>query len=101
MRQKQWGQTLHIDKICHLIDHFLDYKNAKIYALVRDLNNLKWLKGLNINLLVNEPIPVAAAVPSHQATYVIRIPAAMLDFVAHEEVATEDPVAVDVIRGIL
>jgi dihydroflavonol-4-reductase len=35
----------------HLIDHFLDYKNTEIYALVRDLNNLKWLKGLKINLL--------------------------------------------------
>lgn len=35
----------------HLIDHFLDHKNTEIYALVRDLNNLKWLKGLKINLL--------------------------------------------------
>jgi nucleoside-diphosphate-sugar epimerase len=35
----------------HLIDHFLDYKETEIYALVRDLNNLKWLKGLKINFL--------------------------------------------------
>lgn len=32
----------------HLIDHFLDYMDTEIYALVRDRNNLKWLTGLNI-----------------------------------------------------
>jgi len=32
----------------HLVDHFLDYKDVEIYALVRDINNLKWLTGLNI-----------------------------------------------------
>ena len=32
----------------HLIDHFLDYNDIEIYALVRDMNNLKWLSGLNI-----------------------------------------------------
>jgi len=32
----------------HLVDHFLDYKDVEIYALVRDIKNLKWLTGLNI-----------------------------------------------------
>ncbi len=32
----------------HIVDHFLDYNDVEIYALVRDMNNLKWLKGLNI-----------------------------------------------------
>ena len=35
----------------HLIDHFLDYKDAEIFALIRDLNKLKWLSGLNITPL--------------------------------------------------
>ena len=36
----------------HLIDHYLSSeKDIEIFALVRDLNNLKWLKGRNINLL--------------------------------------------------
>ncbi|MFC2165213.1 NAD-dependent epimerase/dehydratase family protein [Acidobacteriota bacterium] len=32
----------------HLVDHFLNYKDTEIYALVRDINNLKWLSGLNL-----------------------------------------------------
>jgi nucleoside-diphosphate-sugar epimerase len=35
----------------HLIDHFLEDNTTEIYALVRDVNNLKWLKGLKIHLL--------------------------------------------------
>lgn len=34
----------------HLIEYLLN-KDVEIFALVRDLNNLKWLKGLNIHLL--------------------------------------------------
>ena len=35
----------------HLIDALLCRKNIKIYALTRDLNNLKWLQGLKIQCL--------------------------------------------------
>jgi nucleoside-diphosphate-sugar epimerase len=34
----------------HLIELLLK-KNVKVFALVRDLNNLRWIKGLNIHLL--------------------------------------------------
>jgi len=34
----------------HLIELFLK-KNAEVFALVRNLNNLKWIKGLDIQLL--------------------------------------------------
>lgn len=35
----------------HLINSLLAQDNIDIYALVRDLDNLKWLQGLNINTL--------------------------------------------------
>lgn len=35
----------------HLIDHLQDEKNAEIFALVRNLENLKWLKDMNIHFL--------------------------------------------------
>lgn len=35
----------------HLINHLLDEKNAEVYALVRNLENLKWLKDREIHLL--------------------------------------------------
>jgi dihydroflavonol-4-reductase len=35
----------------HLINHLLDKKNADIFALVRDPNNLKWIEGLDVHLL--------------------------------------------------
>jgi len=35
----------------HIIDYLSAKKNVEIFALVRDRNNLKWLKGQNINLL--------------------------------------------------
>ena len=35
----------------HLINHLLDEKNAEVYALVRDLKNLRWIDGLGIHLL--------------------------------------------------
>jgi len=35
----------------HLINYLMNHKDINIYALVRDLNNLKWLKGLNIHFL--------------------------------------------------
>lgn len=35
----------------HLINHLSDKKNAEIFALVRDLENLKWLKGMDIHFL--------------------------------------------------
>ncbi len=47
----------------HLIDHFLDYKNTDIYALVRDLNNLKWLKGLKINFLEGDLLNIPLLPP--------------------------------------
>lgn len=43
----------------HLIDFLLD-KGIEIYALVRDLNDLKWLKGLNINLLEGDLFSIPA-----------------------------------------
>jgi len=47
----------------HLIDHFLDYKDAEIYALVRDLNNVKWLTGLNIIFLKGDLLHIPALPP--------------------------------------
>jgi nucleoside-diphosphate-sugar epimerase len=47
----------------HLIDHFLVYKNTEIYVLVRDLNNLKWLKGLKINLLEGDLLNIPLLPP--------------------------------------
>jgi len=35
----------------HLINHLLDDKNAEVYALVRDLKNLRWLDGLDVHFL--------------------------------------------------
>jgi len=35
----------------HLIDYYLAKKDVEIFALVRDRNNLKWLKGYDINAL--------------------------------------------------
>jgi nucleoside-diphosphate-sugar epimerase len=35
----------------HLINHLLDKKKAEVYALVRNLENLKWLKGMDIHFL--------------------------------------------------
>jgi nucleoside-diphosphate-sugar epimerase len=35
----------------HLIDYLLENKGAEVYALVRDLTNLKWLTGLDVHLL--------------------------------------------------
>ncbi len=47
----------------HLVDHFLEYKNIEIYALVRDLNNLKWLKGLKIHLLEGDLFNIPSLPP--------------------------------------
>ena len=47
----------------HLVDHFLNYTNTQIYALVRDLNNLKWLKGLKINLLEGDLLNIPSLPP--------------------------------------
>jgi dihydroflavonol-4-reductase len=47
----------------HLIDHFLDYNDTEIYALVRDLDNLKWLKGLKINLLEGDLLNIPLLPP--------------------------------------
>ena len=47
----------------HLIDHFLDYKNTEIFALVRDINNLKWLKGLKINPLKGDLLNIPLLPP--------------------------------------
>jgi dihydroflavonol-4-reductase len=35
----------------HLINHLLDDKEAEVYALIRDLNNLRWLEGLDVHFL--------------------------------------------------
>ncbi len=35
----------------HLINHLLDDKEAEVYALIRDLNNLRWLAGLDVHFL--------------------------------------------------
>jgi dihydroflavonol-4-reductase len=47
----------------HLIDHFLDYNNTEIFALVRDLKNLKWLKGLKINLIEGDLLNIPLLPP--------------------------------------
>jgi dihydroflavonol-4-reductase len=47
----------------HLIDHFLDCNTTEIFALVRDLNNLKWLKGLKINLLKGDLLNIPLLPP--------------------------------------
>jgi nucleoside-diphosphate-sugar epimerase len=44
----------------HLVDHFLDYEDVEIFALVRDLNNLKWLTGLNIIPLKGDLLNIPA-----------------------------------------
>ncbi len=41
----------------HLIEFLLD-KRFEIFALVRDLHNLKWLKGLNIHLLKGDLLSI-------------------------------------------
>ncbi len=41
----------------HLSELLLD-KSAEIFALVRDLHNLKWLKGLNIHLLEGDLLSI-------------------------------------------
>ncbi len=43
----------------HLVEFLLD-KGAEIFALVRDLNNLKWLNGLNIHPLEGDLVSVPA-----------------------------------------
>jgi len=43
----------------HLVD-FLQGKGLEIYALVRDLNNTKWLTGLNINLVEGDLFSIPA-----------------------------------------
>lgn len=35
----------------HIVEHFSNNNNYEVYALVRDPNNLKWLKDLDIQLL--------------------------------------------------
>jgi len=41
----------------HLIE-FLLHKGVEIFALVRDIHNLKWLKGLNIHLLKGDLLSI-------------------------------------------
>lgn len=47
----------------HLIDHFLEYKHFEIFALVRDLKNLKWLEGLKINFLEGDLLHIPSLPP--------------------------------------
>jgi dihydroflavonol-4-reductase len=42
----------------HLINHLSDEKNAEVFALVRDLENLKWLKGMDIHFLKGDLLSV-------------------------------------------
>ena len=42
----------------HLINHLLDEKNAEIFALVRDIENLKWLKGMKIHFLEGDLLSI-------------------------------------------
>ncbi|MGD9344933.1 MAG: NAD(P)-dependent oxidoreductase [Candidatus Aminicenantes bacterium] len=53
----------------HLIDHFLDQKNTEIFALVRDSNNLKWLKGLKIHLLEGDLLNIPTLPPDIDYIY--------------------------------
>jgi dihydroflavonol-4-reductase len=41
----------------HLTEHLLD-KGVEVFALVRDQNNLKWLKGLDIHLLKGDLLSI-------------------------------------------
>jgi dihydroflavonol-4-reductase len=57
----------------HLIEFLLD-KGIEIYALIRDPNNLKWLRGLHINLLEGDlfsipPIPADIDIIFHIAGF--------------------------------
>jgi dihydroflavonol-4-reductase len=44
----------------HLIDFLLAHRGVEIFALVRDPNNLKWLKGLNIHILKGDLFSIPA-----------------------------------------
>lgn len=44
----------------HLVDSLAAQEDTEVYALVRDLNNLKWLEGLNINFLEGDLFTIPA-----------------------------------------
>jgi dihydroflavonol-4-reductase len=44
----------------HLIDSLVAHEDTEVYALVRDLNNLKWLEGLSINFLEGDLFSIPA-----------------------------------------
>lgn len=44
----------------HLVDFLAARQDTEVYALVRDLNNLKWLEGLNINFLEGDLFTIPA-----------------------------------------
>ncbi len=55
----------------HLVELFLE-KNAEVFALVRNLNNLKWVKGLDIQFLKGDlfslpPLPASIDYVFHAA----------------------------------
>lgn len=47
----------------HLIDHYLDYKDVEIYALIRDFKKLKWLEGLKIHFLEGNLLNIPSLPP--------------------------------------
>ncbi len=55
----------------HLIDSLLNQGNNEIYALVRDLNNLKWLKGLPLHFIRGDLHHIPTL--SHDIDYVLHL----------------------------
>lgn len=53
----------------HLIDYLLKNKSFEIYALVRNPNNLKWLKGLNIHFLKGNLFSIPLLPPDIDAVF--------------------------------
>ena len=47
----------------HLVDFLTSQEDTDVYALVRNLNNLKWLEGLNINYLEGDLFTIPALPP--------------------------------------
>jgi nucleoside-diphosphate-sugar epimerase len=42
----------------HLIQYLSDEKNAEVFALVRDLENLRWLKGMDIHFMKGDLLSI-------------------------------------------
>lgn len=47
----------------HIIDHFLSNGTAEIYALVKDTNNLRWLKDIDVQFLEGDLLSLPSLPP--------------------------------------